>query len=198
MPRAEEHVRIDKSRLLLAGHVKICEGLCPLLRNLRPQQSIPTCSARPQPLPIPSNAWQSVSMNLIMELPKSDTYDTILVSVDCFSKMAHFIPTRSDVTAEQTAALYVKEVFRLHGLPKDIVSDRGQQFTSRFTRRLLELCEIKSNLSTAYHPQSDSQMERTNQRNSCLLRNSCTIIQKAHRQSLLPSLPVMAITPVTP
>ena len=60
-------------------------------------------------------------MDLIMELPKSDTYDTILVSVHRFSKMAHFIPTRSDVTAEQTAALYVKEVFHLHGLPKDIV-----------------------------------------------------------------------------
>src|SRR5579859_1975372 len=62
------------------------------------------------------------------------------------------------------ASLYVKEVFHLHGLPKDIVSDRGQQFTSRFTRRLLELREIKSNLSMAYHPHSDSQMERTNQR----------------------------------
>ena len=81
-------------------------------------------------------------MDLITELPGSKNHDVILVCVDRFSKMAHFIPTRSDVTAEQTAALYVRKVFRLHGLPKDVVSDRGQQFTSRFTKRLLELCEI--------------------------------------------------------
>jgi transposase InsO family protein len=102
-------------------------------------------------------------MDLITELPSSETYDAILVCVDRFTKMAHFIPTRSNVTAEQAASLYMKDVFRLHGLPKDIVSDRGQQFTSHFTKRLLELCDIKSNLSTAYHPQSDGQTERTNQ-----------------------------------
>jgi transposase InsO family protein len=102
-------------------------------------------------------------MDLITELPPSETYDAILVCVDRFTKMAHFIPTNSNVTVEQVASLYVKNVFRLHGLPKDIVSDHGQQFTSRFMKRLLELCDIKSNLSTAYHPQSDGQTERTNQ-----------------------------------
>jgi len=102
-------------------------------------------------------------MDLITELPPSEMHDVILVCVDRFMKMAHFIPTNSNVTAEEVASLYVKNIFRLHGLPKDIVSDRGQQFTSRFTKRLLELCDIKSNLSMAYHPQSNGQTERTNQ-----------------------------------
>ena len=63
------------------------------------------------PLPIPTNAWQSVSMDPITELPPLETYDAILVCVDRFTKMAHFIPTNSNVTAEQVASLYVKNVF---------------------------------------------------------------------------------------
>jgi hypothetical protein len=85
-------------------------------------------------------------MDLITELPSSETYDAILVCVDRFTKMAHFIPTTSNVTAEQAALLYMKDVFRLHRLPKDVVSDRGQQFTSRFTKHILELCDIKSSV----------------------------------------------------
>jgi hypothetical protein len=112
-------------------------------------------------------------MDLIVELPLSDGFDAILVCVDRFTKMAHFIPTNSNVTAEQAAQLYLRNVFRLHGLPSDIVSDRGQQFTSRFTRRLLELCDIKGNRSTAYHPQSDGQTERTNQTLEQYLRIYC-------------------------
>jgi hypothetical protein len=92
-----------------------------------------------QPLPIPTGAWHSVSMDLIVELPKSNGFDAIFVCVDRLTKMAHFIPTTSGISAEQTASLYIQQVFRLHGLPVDIVSDRGVQFTSRFTRRLLEL-----------------------------------------------------------
>src|SRR2546430_2376292 len=61
------------------------------------------------------------------------------------------------------AQLYLQNIFKLHGLPHNIISDRGTQFTSKFTRRLLELCDIKSNKSTAYHPQSDGQTECVNQ-----------------------------------
>jgi hypothetical protein len=125
------------------------------------------------PLPIPTNAWKSVSMDLIVELPPSSGLNSILVCVDRFTKMAHFIPTNSDVTAEQAAKLYLNNVFKLHGLPGDIVSDRGQQFTSRFTRRLLDLCDVKGNHSTAYHPQSDGQTERTNQTLEQYLRIYC-------------------------
>ena len=77
--------------------------------------------------------------------------------------MAHFCATNSNITTEGTAELYLKHVFKNHGLPDDIVSDRGTQFVSKFTRQLLELLEVKGNRSTAYHPESDGQMERMNQ-----------------------------------
>jgi hypothetical protein len=78
-----------------------------------------------QSLLIPKGAWQSVSMDFIVELPNSGGFDAIFVCVDRLTKMAHFISTNSNVTAEQAASLYTRHVFRLHGLLEDIVSDRG-------------------------------------------------------------------------
>ena len=115
-----------------------------------------------QPLPIPDGPWKSVSMDFIVELPPSSGYDAIYVCVDRLTKMAHFCPTNSNIMAEGAAELYLKYVFKNHGLPDDIVSDRGTQFVSKFTRRLLELLEVKGNRSTVYHPESDGQMEGTN------------------------------------
>jgi hypothetical protein len=102
-------------------------------------------------------------MDYIVELPLSNGFDAVYVCVDRFTKMAHFIPTTTRVTAEESANLYLRHVFKNHGLPTDIVSDRGTQFTSRFSSALLELCGVKSNKSTAFHPQSDGQTERVNQ-----------------------------------
>ena len=94
-------------------------------------------------------------MDFIVELPPSQGYDAIYVCVDRFTKMAHFSVTTSAVTAKKTAQLFLHDVTRLHGLLADIVSDCGTQFTAKFTKRLLKLCKIKGNLSTAFHPQSD-------------------------------------------
>ena len=101
-------------------------------------------------------------MDFIVELPPSGGYDAIYVCVDRLTKMAHFCPTTSTVTAEQTAQLLLQHVFKAHGLPADIVSDRRSQFNSLFTCQLLKLCHIKGNRSTAYHRQSDGQTERVN------------------------------------
>jgi len=87
--------------------------------------------------------------------------------------MAHLIPTNSNITAEGTVDLYLKNVFRNHGLPSDIVSDHGTQFVSKFTRRLLELLDIKGNRSMAYYPESDGQTERVNQTLEQYLRIHC-------------------------
>ena len=86
-----------------------------------------------KPLPVPGSPWNSVSMDFIVELPPSSGYDSILVCVDRLTKMAHFCPTNSTVTAEETARLYLHNVFKHHGLPGDVVSDRGPQFVSKFT-----------------------------------------------------------------
>ena len=136
------------------------------------------------PLPIPPGPWQSVSMDFIVELPPSGGYDAIYVCVDRFTKMAHFCPTTSGVTAEQTAQLFLQHVFKAHGLPADIVSDRGSQFTSCFTRRLLELCQVKGNRSMTYHPQSDGHTERVNQVVEQYLRIYCDYHQENWSQLL--------------
>ena len=115
------------------------------------------------PLPIPNSPWSSISMDFITDLPSSEGMTTILTVVDRFSKMAHFIPTSALPDAEETALLFIQGVVRLHGLPLEVISDRGTQFTSHFWKRFLELLGIKQCLSSAYHPQSDGQSERANQ-----------------------------------
>ena len=115
------------------------------------------------PLPIPAGPWKSVSMDFIIGLPLVGGYDAVLVTVDCFMKMAHLLPTTSNITAEQTVQLYYQHVWKLHGVPEDIISDRGPQFISHFMRCLLQKLEIWGNRSMAYHTQSDGQTERVNQ-----------------------------------
>ena len=115
------------------------------------------------PLSIPERPWSSISMDFITDLPSSDGMTTILTVVDRFSKMAHFIPAPHLLTAEETAGVFIHEIVRLHGLPREIISDRGTQFVSRFWKRFLEILGIKQCLSSAYHPQSDGQSERANQ-----------------------------------
>ncbi|CAI7898684.1 unnamed protein product, partial [Closterium sp. NIES-53] len=86
-----------------------------------------------QPLEIPDEPWESVSMDFITDLPKTrDGHTAILVFVDRLTKMVHFVPTTTDVSAEDTAKLFVTHVFRLHGLPRVMVSDQDPRFTSQF------------------------------------------------------------------
>ena len=115
------------------------------------------------PLQAPDRPWSSISLDFIVDLPQSAGMTTILVVVDRFTKMAHFIPTQSLPNAEETAELFIQQILRLHGAPDEIISDRGSQFVARFWRRFLGLLGIKQCMSSAYHPQSDGQTERTNQ-----------------------------------
>jgi transposase InsO family protein len=97
------------------------------------------------------------------DLPRTSGYDSVLVVVCRLTKMAHFIPYTKSETAGSTATLMLNNVVKLHGLPDDIVSGRGPQFASRFWKRLIKLLGTKSKLSTAFHPQTNGQAERTNQ-----------------------------------
>src|SRR3954463_12436004 len=124
-----------------------------------------------QPLPIPAKPWEIISMDFIVQLPLTKQgHDAILVIVDTFSKMTHFIPTKTNVTAPQTAKLFFNNIFRLHGLPKVIVSDRDPKFTSKFWKTLFKITDIKLAISTAFHPQTDGQTERTNRTLEDMLR----------------------------
>ena len=116
-----------------------------------------------QPLPVPDFAWQVVTMDFIEGLPRSHGYNCIMVVVDKFSKYAHFVPLSHPFTALKVALQYMEHVFKLHGLPEAIVSDRDKVFTSNLWQELFRLAGTELRMSSAYHPQSDGQTERVNQ-----------------------------------
>jgi len=92
----------------------------------------------------------------------SKGHDSILVVCDRFSKMSHFVAMTEKTTAEGLVKLFRDNVWKLHGLPKCVISDRGPQFVARLTRELNKMLEIETKLSIAYHSQTDRQIERTN------------------------------------
>jgi hypothetical protein len=113
-------------------------------------------------------------MDFIEQLPETaEGYSSIMVVVDRFTKMAHFIPLKGKPDARELATVFAREIWRLHGLPMDIVSDRDSRFTSRFWQSLLELLGIKGRMSTAFHPQTDGQTERVNQVLEAYVRAFC-------------------------
>jgi transposase InsO family protein len=117
-------------------------------------------------------------------LPKSGGADAILVVVDRLSKMAHFIPTNETITAKDLAKIYFDNIFKIHGLPADITSDRGSLFTSHFWEGLCACLNTKQNLSTAFHPQTDGQTERVNGILEQYLRAYCNYQQDNWRDLL--------------
>ena len=115
-----------------------------------------------QPLAIPGSRWQSVSMDFVVNLPKTKAGHTaILVSVGRLSKMVHFAPCWNDVGAQEFAQIFLRDIFPKHGLPLEVVTDRGTQFTSKFWKAVAKLLGVKQCLSGARRPQSDGQTERT-------------------------------------
>jgi hypothetical protein len=116
-----------------------------------------------QPLPVPDQAWSIISLDFIEGLPKSQSYDTILVVIDKLTKYGHFIPLKHPYTALSVAQLFLNHVYRYHGMPNIIISDRDRIFTSALWQELFRLSHTTLNMSSAYHPQTDGQTERLNQ-----------------------------------
>jgi hypothetical protein len=117
-----------------------------------------------QPLQIPQWKWDKIGMDFIVGLPRTRTgYDSIWVVVDRFTKAAHFIPVKTTYNSAVLVELYMARIVCLHGVLKKIVSDRGTQFTSHFLQQLHETLGTHLKFSSAYHPETDGQTERTNQ-----------------------------------
>ena len=126
-----------------------------------------------QPLPVPDRAWKVVSLDFIEGLPKSHGCSVILVIIDKFSKYGHFIPLAHPHTALSVAQLYFTHVYKLHGLPEAMISDRDRIFTSSLWQELFKLSDTKLLMSSSYHLQTDGQTERLNQCLEAFLR--CTV-----------------------
>jgi len=125
------------------------------------------CTEQPagklMPNSIPEKLWMHISADFITKLPLAQGYDSILVVVDRLTKMVHFIPTTEKTSAKGLARLFRDNMWKLHGLPESIISDRGPQFVAGLMRELNGILEIKSKLLMAFYPQADGQTKRVNQ-----------------------------------
>jgi IS30 family transposase len=137
-------------------------ALCDTCRRVKVEHQRPVGLL--QPLKIPQWKWEEIGMDFIVGWPRTQAgYDSIWVIVDRLTKVAHFIPVKTTYFGAKLAELYVSRIMCLHGIPKKIMLDRGSQFTSMFWEKLHESVDTRLNFSSAYHPQTDGQMERTNQ-----------------------------------
>ena len=138
------------------------------------------------PLLVPNKPWEYISMDFVLGLPPTQRKsDSIMVVVDRFSKMAHFIPCKQTSNASNVAALFFKEVYKLHGVPLSIVSDKDARFLTHFWRTLWRKIGTKLSFNTSFHPQTDGQTEVVNQSLGNLLR--CLIGENPrNRESILP------------
>jgi hypothetical protein len=125
-----------------------------------------------RPLSVPLHKWMSASMDFVVQLPRTARgYDAIVVFVDRLSKLTHLAPTTTDCSAAEVAEIFMREVFRHHGMPANLITDRDTRFTSRFWTEVCNLMGMQQAMSSAYHPQTDGQTERVNRVMEDMLRH---------------------------
>uniref|UniRef100_A0AAY4CXQ7 Integrase catalytic domain-containing protein n=1 Tax=Denticeps clupeoides TaxID=299321 RepID=A0AAY4CXQ7_9TELE len=112
------------------------------------------------PLPVLERPWSHITVDFVTDLPESNGYTTILVVVDRFPKGCCFVPFPSLPSALQMAEALMQSVFRVYGIPEDILSDRGPQFVSRVWKAFFQKLGVSVNLTSGYHPESNGQAER--------------------------------------
>jgi len=157
---------------------------CLICQKLKIEHQKP--SGLMQPLFVPEWKWDSISMDFVGALPKTvKGFDSIWVIVDRLTKSAHFVPIKTGMSVSRLVEIYIEQIVRLHGIPSSIVSDRDPRFTSKFWESLQAALGTKLRLSSAYHPQTDGQTERTIQSLEDLLR-ACVLEQGVSWVECLP------------
>ncbi|GJZ02053.1 putative reverse transcriptase domain-containing protein [Tanacetum coccineum] len=150
-----------------------CVGKCLICSRLKAECQKPS-SLLIQP-EIPTWKWERITIDFVTKLPKTSCgHDIIWVNVDHLTKLAHFIPTRATDSMETLTRLYIKEIGSRHGVPISIISDHESHFTSRFWQSMQSALGTQLDMSTAYHPETDRQSERTIQTLEDMLR-ACVI-----------------------
>ena len=114
------------------------------------------------PLDIPQHRWQDITVDFVTGLPEVEGKDAVCVVVDRLTKERHIIAVNHRIGAREFARFFIDHVYRLHGLPRSITSDRGTQFVNEFWSYVCKTLGITHALSTAYHPETDGQTERVN------------------------------------
>ncbi|GJY88052.1 putative reverse transcriptase domain-containing protein [Tanacetum coccineum] len=172
------NTRVDGNSMHQWQELVTCNGDLRIVNNA----TVPTVKVehqRPSGLlvqpDIPQWKWDNITMDFVMKLPKSSQgYDTIWVIVDRLTKSAIFVPMRETDPMDKLARMYLKEVVTRHGIPLSIICDRDPRFASNFWRSLQNALGTSLDMSTAYHPQTDGQSERTIQTLEDMLR-ACAI-----------------------
>ncbi|GMF63097.1 unnamed protein product [Phytophthora fragariaefolia] len=144
---------------------------CETCQRVKPA---PHAAAPLASLPVPSGCWQFISMDFVFGLPPDAAGNTgVVVFVDRLSKMAHLAAVPDTIDGEGTATLFLDRVFRQHGLPEAVVSDRGPRFTGKFWTSIFAVLGTRLDMSTAEHPQTDGRTERVNRVVEDVLRSIC-------------------------
>jgi hypothetical protein len=154
----------------MARNVRSYVSSCESCQRNKPSNQVP--GGLLQPLPVPTAKFEQITMDLIVELPRTKhNHDAVLTIVDRLSKLVRFVPTTSNVSAKGVAELFKEHWFRSFGLPKVMVTDRDRRFTSHFWQAFFDSLGTELRFSTAYHPQTDGQSERTNRTLEEVLRH---------------------------
>ena len=145
----------------MSRDIKKYVGTCDICQKTKPRRHAPVGML--QPIPIPSQPFEVVSMDFIPELPESDGYDNILVIVNNLTKYTIFIPATTMITKKGTAELFFQHVIAQYGIPRQVISDRDTRWKGEFWKEICDRMGMKRALTTAYHPQADGQTEIMNQ-----------------------------------
>jgi hypothetical protein len=154
----KQHYWWTKMKIEIARYVARCDT-CRRVKAIHMKTAGPLLS-----LPVPAWKWEDISMDFIVGLPwTTKRFDSIWVIIDRLTKIAHFLPVKTDHPVVVYAQLYIAHILSLHGIPKTIVSNHGSQFVSKFWSELHKSLGTKLLHSSAYHPQSSGQTERVSQ-----------------------------------
>ncbi|GJZ39747.1 putative reverse transcriptase domain-containing protein [Tanacetum coccineum] len=185
MQRGKVPLKGDMRTLIMDEAYKskysIYPGADKMYYDLRDRASEAICLLQ-QPK-IPEWKWEEIAMDFVTKLPQTSSgHDTIWVIVDRLTKSAHFLPMREDYKMDRFARLYLNEIVARHGVPISIISDPDSRFTLRFWQSMQEALGTRLDMSTTYHPQTDSQSERTIQTLEDMLR-ACVLDFKGMQET---------------